>query len=219
MPVRRRCSLVIAVHTPRTEMTDPTKSATRSSSPGRRAPVGSGARRPFRRPRGDPVCDGGGSVARVSSGVRDAGRVSAVCAALRAASSSVPYPAPHVVARGRNPTCVALFRPAPCRYRELPAHLRGHQQSGVGRPSHAPVSAGLHRAGTVYHRVRNLQHPVVTAFYLTNSEITCGPLASKPTTSSMPASFGSAIEKPLLAIPATIRRALGLIFWRYSASA
>ena len=40
-----------------------------------------------------------------------------------------------------------------------------------------------------------------------NSEISCGVAVSKPTTSSMPGSFGSAIEKPFETMPTTTRRA------------
>jgi hypothetical protein len=51
------------------------------------------------------------------------------------------------------------------------------------------------------------------------SEMSCGVAVSKPTTSSIPGSFGSAIEKPFETMPTTTSRASMPDAWRYSRSA
>src|SRR5438552_1777172 len=83
------------------------------------------------------------------------------------------------------------------------AHLRAPLRSGTGAPSKRPRAHACARPALV----------------VAKSAITDGVAVSKPTTSSMPASFGSAIVNPFDAIPITTSFAPIPIFWRYAASA
>ena len=63
------------------------------------------------------------------------------------------------------------------------------------------------RAGSARTTVRPTQRSVRQSAPRANSEISCGVAVSKPTTSSMPGSFGSAIENPFETSPTTTSRA------------
>src|SRR5436190_6085805 len=96
-------------------------------------------------------------------------------------------------------------RTCPPRTGRLPENrgARAPLRSGTGAPSKRPRAHACARPALV----------------VAKSAITDGVAVSKPTTSSMPASFGSAIVNPFDAIPITTSFAPIPIFWRYAASA
>ena len=119
--------------------------------------------------------------------------------------------------RRRSRRGVRRFKPAACVRR---AHATGDYGADGGirtlinrflRPARLPGCATSARPRTAAPPPGQLGDGASsTARYTApraNSEISCGVAVSKPTTSSIPGSFGSAIEKPFETIPTTTRRA------------